>query len=775
MKNIVFNTVQLKTGGNVFCTQMHRKWHVAAMNSHFYVSVWIVAILFFLTNVSVALAQTAGSLDTLDANIIGSWVHATGVQPDGKIIISGSFTSVLGAPRNNIARINTDGSLDQTFDPNANGEVNNIAVQADGKIILGGLFTTLQPNGATTATIRNRIARLNADGSLDLTFDPNPNGRVYTAILQMDGKILIGGQFTGLRPNGSALTTRNRIARINSNGSLDTSFDPNANGSVRTLALQLDGKILLGGEFTALQPNGSTSAINRSFLARVNSDGSLDSTFDPSPNNYIFCVTEQADGKILLGGSFTTLQPIGETSATPRSRIARVNHDGSLDSNFDPKANGIVYNMALQADGKILLGGLFNTLQPNGAATATARSQIARVNSDGSLDSNFDPKANGIVYNVALQADGKILLGGLFNTLQPNGAETASARSRFALLNNDVVIHSLAPTSRSEVVWFRGGSSPEVAQVIFEQSANGNANWELLGSGTRIGITSNWQLTGISLAKSGRLRARGQTTNGYQNSGSGLIEEEVTFEFLPEIGINEPLGVALLDGSGVVDFGNMSTGGNAPLKTFTITNTGDADLMNLAITNGGGNRVDFIVTPLSTTTLQPNQSATFTVTFAPGAGASGTRTATLQVASNDVDENPFDIALSGTAYSTTLDADTDGMNDWAEFKLSALGFDWQTSNTALVSTYYVNAAAAGLFTNTQVQNLNVGTPLLQRNPSTGEFTLTIGVSQSPNLTQWTPVPMTGPQVLVNPQGRLEFRFNSASNAAFFRLMSQPTQ
>jgi hypothetical protein len=201
---------------------------------------------------------------------------------------------------------------------------------------------------------------------------------------------------------------------------------------------------------------------------------------------------------------------------------------------------------------------------------------------------------------------------------------------------------------------------------------------------------------------------------------------------------------------------------------------GLANLVNLGLSKSGMNTVDFSLSSLSTPTLAPGESTTFTVTFAPGAGASGARTASLQVASNDSDENPFDIALSGTAYSTTLDADSDGMNDWGEVKLSALGFDWQTPNTALVSALYANAGAADLFTTTQVQDLNVGIPLLQRNQATGEFTLTIGVDQSTNLSTWTPMPMTGPQVLINGQGKLEFRFNSPDNAAFFRLKSQPS-
>ena len=209
-------------------------------------------------------------------------------------------------------------------------------------------------------------------------------------------------------------------------------------------------------------------------------------------------------------------------------------------------------------------------------------------------------------------------------------------------------------------------------------------------------------------------------------------------------------------------------------RSFSIRNTGELALQNLSLIKSGQNVGDFNLGSLSTLTLAPGESTTFTVTFAPGAGASGTRTATLQVASNDADENPFDIALRGTAYSTTLDADSDGMNDWGEVKLSALGFDWQTPNTALVSALYDNAWEAGLYKRTQVQNLNVGIPLMQRNHATGEFSLTIGVDQSTNLSTWTPMPMTGPQVLINGQGKLVFRFNSPDNAAFFRLKSQPT-
>src|SRR5262249_35688972 len=154
-------------------------------------------------------------------------------------------------------------------------------LQPDGKILLSGLFTTLQPNGALTTTNRNHVARLNADGSLDGSFDPNANNLVNGLALQPDGKILLYGGFTTLQPNGAAPpTTRNRIARVNADGTLDTSFDPNANNSVNCVAQQADGKLLLGGGFTTLQPNGG-AVTNRNRFARLNGDGTLDGSFNP--------------------------------------------------------------------------------------------------------------------------------------------------------------------------------------------------------------------------------------------------------------------------------------------------------------------------------------------------------------------------------------------------------------------------------------------------------------------------------------------------------------
>ena len=122
-------------------------------------------------------------------------------------------------------------SLDTSFNPGANGSVCALAVQPDGKILVGGDFTTLG-GGGTGTTPRNRIGRLNADGSLDTSFNPGANGGVYALAVQPDGKILVGGDFTTLGGGGTGTTTRNCIGRLNADGSLDTSFNPGANGDV---------------------------------------------------------------------------------------------------------------------------------------------------------------------------------------------------------------------------------------------------------------------------------------------------------------------------------------------------------------------------------------------------------------------------------------------------------------------------------------------------------------------------------------------------------------
>ncbi|MBU1615237.1 delta-60 repeat domain-containing protein, partial [bacterium] len=167
---------------------------------------------------------------------------------------------------------------------------------------------------------RNYIARLNPDGTLDITFDPSPNvnGSIHSIAVQPDGKILIGGWFTKI-----AGTTTNYIARLNPDGTLDTTFDPspNVNGSIHSIAVQPDGKIFVGGY---------SPSIAGKKIARLNPDGTLDTTFDPNVNAHfgIGSILIQPDGKVLIGGHFPTI------AGLTRDNITRLNPDGTLDTTF---------------------------------------------------------------------------------------------------------------------------------------------------------------------------------------------------------------------------------------------------------------------------------------------------------------------------------------------------------------------------------------------------------------------------------------------------------
>jgi uncharacterized delta-60 repeat protein len=174
-----------------------------------------------------------GQLELIQGGINGP-VFTNVVQPDGKILVGGDFLRYNNSNRNNIARLNEDGSLDTSFNSTGGGTNNvvlNMALQPDSKIIVVGNFTTYRGVSA------NRIVRLNQDGSMDTSFNSGAgaNNSIRIAMIQPDGKIIIGGSFTSY--NGTAV---NRIARLNADGSLDTSFDPwvlGANSTVNSVIL----------------------------------------------------------------------------------------------------------------------------------------------------------------------------------------------------------------------------------------------------------------------------------------------------------------------------------------------------------------------------------------------------------------------------------------------------------------------------------------------------------------------------------------------------------
>jgi uncharacterized delta-60 repeat protein len=240
-------------------------------------------------------------------------------------------------------------------------------------------------------------------------FAPEPNGYVQTIAVQADGKILVGGEFFSFDPNGGPPVTRYRLARLNPDGTMDMAFDCNVNcntnGVPEAIAVQADGKVLIAGGFTIV------GGLPRRFIARLDgTTGQVDS-FHPSADNPIEAMALQTDGKVLVGGSFTHIG--GQT----RNKIARLDPVTGLADSWNPDAGtGVssVSAIAVQADGKIVVGGFFTNIggQP--------RNNIARLDAATGLADSFNPSVTGgssSVLALAVQGDGKIVVGGSFTSV----------------------------------------------------------------------------------------------------------------------------------------------------------------------------------------------------------------------------------------------------------------------------------------------------------------------------------------------------------------------
>ncbi|GEM_PF-955766 len=365
----------------------------------------VIALIQFAPQISQA---TGGDLDTTFnagvSNGFGSSANVVVVQTDGRVLVGGAFTVAGGRSRQYLVRFNADGTVDQSFNvgTGANDVVKAIVVQTDGKILIGGNFFTY--NGASV----NFLARLNADGSLDTSFNTGgagPAGQIFAIALQTDGKIIIGGSFGSY--NG---TSANNLTRLNTNGSLDTTFNTNLgtgfNSFPLAVSVESGGKILVGGSFSNV--NGTAAG----YVARLNSNGTVDAAFMTNAgtgfDNFVYSFAIQTDGKILAGGGFSNF------NGTSRNALARLNSTGTLDTGFTPiVSNQTVLSIVIQTDGRIIAAG-----QNLSFGAMSERVYIARLNqSDGSLDLTFDAGTgpnNGIIYQTALQLDGTIFAVGNF-------------------------------------------------------------------------------------------------------------------------------------------------------------------------------------------------------------------------------------------------------------------------------------------------------------------------------------------------------------------------
>lgn len=495
-----------------------------------------------------------GGVDPNFQPLFNGAVNAVALQPNGAIVAAGSFTLANYVTRHRVARLNADGTLDFTFASKPGGAddtVRALALQTDGRMLIGGDF--LRYDGIN----RSHFARLNLDGTLDWQFDPGSalNDSAY-AIAETFAdssrtvrKILVGGTFT--LANGAP---RRYLAQFNDSGSVDLGFnaDTGANGidgPVWAIAVQADRKIIIGGDFSSI--NG----VARNHIARLNADGSLDASFNnpgTGANDSVRALAIQLDGRILVGGLFTSFD------GTPQNRIARLNPDGSIDASFDGAvgADGAVYAIALQLDNRILLGGGF-TRYGN-----VERDHLTRINPDGSIDPtiNFGAGCNNFVASIVVQPDDAILLGGGFTTYDNASApyltriygRSVSGSGTFEFTSATFGADETAPNAVI-TVRRRGGTSAPA----------GGPNVYVTVSATD-GAPPNGAVNGINY--DGGLFST--TFPPGETFGTVLIPIRHDFQVAPDLGVSlqltniEPLGLAGL--------------GNQPIATLWVSNVDSA-------------------------------------------------------------------------------------------------------------------------------------------------------------------------------------------------------
>jgi len=349
----------------------------------------LISLLGNIVNVTPAYALSNAPLANMPT--INGFVQAIAPDGAGGAYIGGIFTQLTpagGGPavtRNNIAHVNADGSIDATWNPNANSGVNAIAVSGS-TVYVSGFFSNIGGQN------RNRIAALNATTGNATTFDPNANNSVYALAVSADGStVYAGGRFTNI---GGAV--QNYIASLNATTGSATAWNPNVNYYVYALAVS-GTTVYAGGDFTTV--NGGTP---RNYIAALDATTGNATAWNPNPNAHVNTIVVNGSA-VYASGNFTTI------GGQNRNYIAALDATTGNSIAWNPNADNVVSTLAVSGSA-VYTGGIFTN---TGGA---ARNYIAALDATTGNSTAWNPNADNVVG--ALAVSGNLLyVGGYFTTI----------------------------------------------------------------------------------------------------------------------------------------------------------------------------------------------------------------------------------------------------------------------------------------------------------------------------------------------------------------------
>ncbi|MFA6194393.1 MAG: immunoglobulin-like domain-containing protein [Patescibacteria group bacterium] len=333
---------------------------------------------------------------------------------DGHLYVVGNFTSVNDLERNYMVKMDMAGNVDPTFDPSFNGPVYTLILSGSSFYVSGG-FTTVD------SSTRNYLAKLNLDGSLDTSFSPSVNAAINMMVLQ-SSNLYIGGSFTKADSTGSStgITTHNRLAKLNTAGVIDHTFNPTLNNTVWEVAIY-NSNLYAGGDFTSVTGAGTTTAAVRNYFVKMNTSGVLDASFAPNFNNTVWTVMQTADG-LYVGGDFTAV------NSSPSNRLIKFDNSWNLDPAFSRYLNEEPDFLVFSGQ-RLYTGGKFTSYVPG-----ASRTNIIKVKPDGNIDEDFNPTFNDEIYGLAVIGS-DLYVGGLFTTVASSGTTTTTTHNKLVKMN----------------------------------------------------------------------------------------------------------------------------------------------------------------------------------------------------------------------------------------------------------------------------------------------------------------------------------------------------